>query len=355
MGVIISGIQQVGVGIPNVQEAFAWYRKAFGMDIPIFDEAAEANRMLPYTDGRPQSRHAILAISIQGGGGLEIWQYVSRTPQPATFEVSIGDLGIYSAKIKSMDVPRTHRELQSKGLTPGMLQHDPLGNPHFFIQDPYGNLFQIVKEDDWFSKDPRSTGGISGAMVGVSDIDASRKLYSDILGYDQVIYDKEGKFDDIHHLPGGTDKFRRVLLTHSEARKGAFSKMFGPTSIELIQAKERAPKKIFENRLWGDLGFIHLCFDINGMSELEERCKEAGFPFTVDSRGDTGESFDMGEAAGHFSYIEDPDGTLIEFVETHKIPIIKKIGWYLNLRKRDPEQALPNWMLKTLALGRVRE
>ena len=87
MGVIISGIQQVGVGIPNVQEAFAWYRKAFGMDIPIFDEAAEANRMLPYTDGKPQSRHAILAISIQGGGGLEIWQYVSRTPQPATFEV----------------------------------------------------------------------------------------------------------------------------------------------------------------------------------------------------------------------------------------------------------------------------
>jgi len=55
------------------------------------------------------------------------------------------------------------------------------------------------------------------------------------------------------------------------------------------------------------------------MDHLKKECEEAGFHFTVDSA----ESFDMGEAAGHFSYIEDPDGTLIEFVETHKIPIIK--------------------------------
>lgn len=67
-----------------------------------------------------------------------------------------------------------------------------------------------------------------------------------------------------------------------------------------------------------------------------------------------GNSFDMGDAAGHFSYIEDPDGTLIEFVETHKLPILKKIGWYLDLRKRNPHKALPSWMLKTLKYSRVK-
>jgi hypothetical protein len=61
----------------------------------------------------------------------------------------------------------------------------------------------------------------------------------------------------------------------------------------------------------------------------------------------------MGEAAGQFSYVEDPDGTLIEFVETHKIPVIKKIGWYINLRKRNPEKALPDWILKALSFNRV--
>jgi hypothetical protein len=48
-------------------------------------------------------------------------------------------------------------------------------------------------------------------------------------------------------------------------------------------------------------------------------------------------------------YIEDPDGTLIELVETHKVPILKKIGWFLDLRKRDQEKPLPTWMIKMLA------
>ena len=56
-----------------------------------------------------------------------------------------------------------------------------------------------------------------------------------------------------------------------------------------------------------------------------------------------------------FAYIEDPDGTLIEFVETHKIPIMKKWNWYLDLTKRNPEKRLPGWMLKALGFGRVKD
>ena len=57
---LISGIQQVGIGVSNVTEAFKWYNTRLGMDIPVFEEAAEANRMLPYTGGQPHKRHAIL-------------------------------------------------------------------------------------------------------------------------------------------------------------------------------------------------------------------------------------------------------------------------------------------------------
>jgi hypothetical protein len=113
----------------------------------------------------------------------------------------------------------------------------------------------------------------------------------------------------------------------------------------------RKAEKIYENRFWGDLGFIHLCYDIIGMPALEQESRSQGFPFNVNSR----QSFDKGEAAGHFAYIEDPDGTLIEFVETHRIPILKKLGWYLNLKNRNPHKALPDWMLKTLSLNRVKD
>lgn len=349
----ISGIQQIGIGVANVHEAFKWYRQHFGMDVPIFEEAAEAALMLPYTGGKPQSRHAILALNMQGGGGMEIWQYTGRTPLPPAFQPQLGDLGIFIAKIKCKDVWACFHDLRKRGVN---MQTNPVPRPdgeeHFFVKDPWGNTFEIVGAKDWFSTTrPDLTGGMYGAVIGVSDMDHSLKFYTEILGYETVVYDKTDDFTDLHGVEGGFGRHRRVLLRHAEKRKGPFSRLLGDTEIELVQSLDRSPRKIFENRFWGDLGYIHLCFDITGMADMKKFCAEKGHPFTVDSSG----SFDMGEAAGYFSYIEDPDGTLIEFVETHKIPLLKKIGWYLDLRKRkNPEKSLPVLMLKALGLGRVK-
>lgn len=352
MSETISGIQQVGIGIPDVHEAWTWYRKHLGIDVPIFEEAAEANLMLPYTDGKPQKRHAILALSIQGGGGFEIWQYTSREPQAPGFEILLGDTGIYAAKIKSRDVVESYKQLASEGcVLSNELHTDPAGRKQFFITDAYGNVFQIVEGKDWFKQTKALTGGVSGSVLGVSDMDRALELYRDVLGYDTVVYDETGTFDDLAMLPGGKGKFRRVALTHAKSRKGAFSDLLGSTELELIQSLDRTPNKIFKDRLWGDLGFIHLCFDVNDMGLLKEQLAAHGYHFTVDSA----ESFDMGEAAGHFTYIEDPDGTLLEFVETHKVPIIKKVGWYLNLKKRDPHKSLPKWIVGALALNRKKD
>lgn len=85
------------------------------------------------------------------------------------------------------------------------------------------------------------------------------------------------------------------------------------------------------------------------MKALGEFCASKGHPFTVDScPGDI--EFDMGDASGHFTYIEDPDGTLIEFVETHKIPIVKKLGWFLDMKKRDPKKSLPKFLFRMIGL-----
>jgi catechol 2,3-dioxygenase-like lactoylglutathione lyase family enzyme len=349
----ISGIQQIGIGVSDVKAAFTWYRQMFGMDVPIFEEAAEAGLMLPYTGGQPQSRHAILALNMQGGGGMEIWQYTGRAPVPAPFQTQLGDFGLFIAKIKCKNIWDCFHDLRKKGVN--MVTNPvprPDGEEHFFVKDPWGNTFEIIGAKDWFSTSrPVHTGGVYGAFIGVSDMDKAISFYAEILGYDQVVYDEQGDFADFHGVDGGFGMFRRVLLRHNTPRKGPFSKLLGNTEIELVQSLARQPKKIFDGRFWGDLGFIHLCFDITGMAELKQHCTKMGHPFTVDSSG----SFDMGEAAGYFSYIEDPDGTLIEFVETHKIPILKKIGWYLDLRKRrSPEQSLPMLMLKALGLGRVK-
>lgn len=351
MTYIISGIQQVGIGVPDVHAGFSWYNKHFGMDVPIFEEAAEANLMLPYTGGKPHKRHAILAINLKGGGGFEIWQYTSRTPQPPAFRPQLGDLGLFCAKMKTDNVTATYDYLKSQKVKLlGNISESPTGKKHFFMEDLYGNHFEVIEDDAWFGKGLKHTGGPVGMIIGVSDIDRSINFYAKVLGYDKVIFKGEKHFDDLAVLPGGQAFCKRAILTHSKERQGPFSKLFGNSYIELIQIPDHKPKKIFENRLWGDLGFIHLCFDIKNMQALKSACEAAGHPFTVDG----GAGFEMGEAAGHFTYIEDPDGALIEFVETKKIPIMKKFGWYLDLRKRAPEKRLPDWMLKALKFNRKK-
>lgn len=349
----INGIQQLGVGVTDIQEGFTWYKKYFGMDIKMFEEAAMAELMLPHTEGLPRERHAILAMNMQGGGGFEVWQHTGKKPTPPKFEIQIGDLGICIGKVKSLDIQKTFEKFKEWKLDIlTQIEKDPSGNEHFYIKDLYGNIWDIVYDAYVFKKVKSVTGGIFGTVIGVKNMEESLKLYQDLLDYDTLVYDVTDKFSDWAAVPGGDNTYRRVLLKHSQTRMGSFSPLLGPSCVELVQVMDRTPRDIFENRIWGDPGFIHLCYDINGIDELREEAKAKGFPFTVDSAKDM-LTFDMGAAAGNFAYIKAPEGTLIEFVETHKIPLLKKIGWYLDLRKRG-EKPLPNYMFSLFGLMRVK-
>lgn len=349
---IISGIQQVGIGVTNAEEAFAWYRKIFGTDIVVFKDAAAACLMQQYTGHELHKRLAILAMNLQGGGGFEIWQYTSRTPTAPVRQIQIGDLGIYSVKIKSRNVCAAYEYYLELGVNLlSMPTKNPAGLEHFFMQDPYGNTFEIVEDHNWFTRNSNLTGSVCGITIGVSSIKNSLPFYQHILGYTNQIYSGEGSYEDWKDLSGGEYNFKRVLLGHNRQSIGAFGKLLGPTYVELVEVTSRKPEKIFANRYWGDLGFIHVCYDLNGMQSHEQLCFDQGYPLTVNSQN----SFDMGQASGHFAYNEDPDGTLIEYVETHKVPIFKKLGWYLNLEKRNPEKPLPDWMVRCLSFSRVKK
>ena len=110
----ISGIQQVGVGTVDFRKSWNWFIEHFGFDIRVLEDDTVAERMLPYTGGKAQKRHACIALNLQGGGGLEIWQYSDRQPQPCPFEVAVGDLGTFAAKIKCLDVKAFHEQMAAK-------------------------------------------------------------------------------------------------------------------------------------------------------------------------------------------------------------------------------------------------
>lgn len=352
MNWVISGIQQIGIGVKDAEKAFTWYRQNFGMNVPVFKDAARANLMTRYTSGKAEDRYAILAMNMQGGGGMEIWQYTSKVSVDPKFQAVLGDTGIYAAKMKALRIDEAFKHFQSKGFAISReVRTTPDGKKTFFTKDPDGNVFQVVESDEWFKRQGHFTGGVAGAIIGVSSIDQSLELYKTILGATDVVYDVTDEAPEFQELKTTNGKVRRVLIAAKQQGMGAFGRLLGRPHIELVEVQGYSPRKIYEGRNWGDMGFIHLCFDIRNMKALGEGVAKVNHPFTVDSAN----SFDMGKAAGHFTYVEDRDGTLIEFVETHKVPVLAKLGIYLNLRDRDPKKPLPNWMVGLMGLNKVKD
>jgi catechol 2,3-dioxygenase-like lactoylglutathione lyase family enzyme len=351
MQTLINGIQQIGIGVTDAEAAFNWYKKIFGTDVIIFKDAATATLMRQYTGDTAHERFAILAMNLQGGGGFEIWQYTSRTPQPAVFESKLGYTGVFIVKIRCKDIAATvtyYNENAVNILT--RPAKNPEGKNHFYIKDLWDNIFELIEDAYWFTNESKLTGAVCGVVIGVTNMEQSLSFYKTILGFDEVLFSGADVFSDWQGVPGSQEQCNRVIIGKQWQSTGAFGKLLGPIQIELVAIQNNDVPKIYENRYWGDLGFIHVCFDVNRMEAHEINCAKNKYPLTVNSCN----GFDMGEAAGHFAYNEDPDGTLIEYVETHKVPIAKKYGLYLNLKKRNPEKPLPNWVVKCLRFGRVK-
>ena len=344
---LITGIQQVGIGVVNSHEAKYYYKDIFGMDVLIFDDTASAELMTQYTGNEVHQRHAILTMNLCGGGGFELWQFISRHPQ--NYNAEFGDIGIFSIKIKCRNVYNAHLHFKKKSrIIVSELMVSPNGRSHFWIKDLYGNFYNIAEANHWFKKNSSVNGGVYGATIGVSNMKASLDFYKNLLGINDVVYDITSTFADAPHNSG--EVFRRVLIRKNKSICGAFTNLLGDVEVELIQNIKRDSKQIFAGRYWGDCGFIHLCFDVTDMNALKNLSENLGYKFTVDSK----DSYAMDTAEGRFCYVEDPDGTLIELVETHKIPIVKKWNWHIDLKKRKGQKPLPGLMINMLALNKVK-
>lgn len=192
----LSGIQQIGIGTTHFVDAWNWYIQYFNMDIKILEDNTVAELMLPYTGQSPQRRRACIAVNLQGGGGFEIWQYADRKPKLIDFKIQAGDLGIFAAKVKSRNVVAFYQQLKSRYDRIGEITCMPDGTPCFFLEDPFGNYFQVVQDSYVFIDRKQLSGGIVGAMIGVSNIEKALPVYQDILGFDRVVYDVTGTFED---------------------------------------------------------------------------------------------------------------------------------------------------------------
>ena len=346
----VNGMQHIGVAVSDMNEMLPLYRKLFGMDIPFFDSVQAAPLMDVYTHGKTITKRASMIMNLQGGCAMEVIEATSFKGKGNLNTFAWGDLGINAVQMKSKDIHKSHAFVKTL-VDCQPVQEGPDARKGFFMKDPDGNYFQFVENDEWYSNHGHHSGGVLGISIGVTNVDESMKLYRDILGFDQIVFDESAVFADWANLPNGEERYRRVLLTKSKPTGGGFGKVTGKNYIELVNALDRVPQKIFKGRMWGDYGFVHLGLDVKGMRQLETQMSQKGFPFTCDSQS----ALSMGNTKVHCVYIDDPDGTLIEMIEVFKVPIVEKWGLFLNVEKRDPMKPLPDFMLKFLRFSRIKD
>ncbi len=344
----ITGIQQIGIGTTDAYEAAKYYADLFGMQTLLFDDTAEAKLMMRYTGGKAYRRRAMLTMNMQGGGGFELWQFLDRTPAAPVQHIIPGDVGIYAIKIKCKDVHAAHSFFLGRAdVTTTPVTARAGYKSQFFVTDAYHNTFNIVPAADMFATGTHVCGGVCGVVIGVTEIEKSLAFYKQFLGAEQQLFRATLSVYD-EGFPAGEVEIVRLFSTCGKS--GAFCNLLGATDIELLELKQHQPKKITANRYWGDPGFIHVCFDVINMQALKELGATNGYHFTVDSE----ESFSMQKAGGRFCYVEDNNGTLIELVETHRVPVIKKLGLYFNLKKRLHKKPLPSRLVKLMGLNKLR-
>lgn len=335
----IAGIQQVGIGLKDLQQAQQWYAQYLGMDLPMFEDEAEALLMSRYTGGTIYKRKAALMMNLRGGGGFELWQFTNRTPAAFHGEVQEGMLGISSLHMRCESVSEAHALFSKLNEVSSLseIKQDGLGRHFFQFIDPFQNWIKVIEDDYQFIPQKSIIGGVLGVTIGVSDFKKSVDFYTQIFDFEVV-----GSFEKGEQSHG--------WLKPKKVRQTAFGALLGPIVIELVHSPSFSNQSIYKNRFWGDLGLIHLCLDVQHMDSLKQNALNHGIDFKVDSEN----SYDMGEAAGRFAYIEDPDGTLIELVETFKVPIVKKLNWYLVLNEKKKFKALPKFIFKILSLNRLK-
>jgi glyoxylase I family protein len=144
---------------------------------------------------------------------------------------------------------------------------------------------------------------LNHANVIVSDLERSKKFYTEILGLEVLM---ATEIDEAQFAKG-------VGISGAKV-KGAFLQVPGtPTVIEMFEytAPHRS-KDLAHDRLPSDVGIGHLAFEVDELDAVYERLKVRGVPFVSppvtipDSHKDVG--------GVRFCYFNDPDGILLELI-----------------------------------------
>jgi len=313
---MLCALQHIGLGVANAANSYSFYRKCLGFNLKLADFNGSSPEMEPII-GELARMRIIMGLSSQGRGLVELVEHCSSQPRPLSLQW--GDIGFLASGYRAANLTVAARQLENMGIrmvSPilDLNLKDGRKWQSVFTKDPDGNLVELVDTNPTKPRKP-AIGGLAQVTIGVRDLGEAIKFYRDIVGFDEVLLENEWS------SPAGApfnQKQRQALLGKKRSLKSPFVPFDGGR-IRLVQALDYKGKDVFQGRRWGDLGQMECCFQVDDIratiAELIDKKVDIFHPPTFMNMGSG--------SCGYFSYIKDPDGNLVEFVEVSRIAWMK--------------------------------
>ncbi|MFS0732028.1 VOC family protein [Microbacterium sp. 1P10UB] len=156
--------------------------------------------------------------------------------------------------------------------------------------------------------------GLDHIGVGVSDMDASVRFYAG-LGFVDVVFDHTGDLGGLAQVTGHATTRARVVYLRS-----ATPTVLGRSGIKLVQILDRPQPPLPDGFAYGEPGVCEVCIHVKDYEEFHDGLVRSGHTVLMDPNDQILEPYDT--HCG-LSYVEDPDGAKIEFIEWRSL----ESGW----------------------------
>ncbi|MEW6440035.1 MAG: VOC family protein [bacterium] len=316
---MINAMQHIGQGVRDVDTTYAFYKRFFGFKVKLNDLTVASKEMAAVI-GSVETMRMMMAANAKGGGIIELIEHKSKpiTPLPELY----GNYGVLEVGYRVRSIDRVVADFQAKGLrflTPvcELALNDGRRWRYAYLKDPDGLPLQLTEE-----LGPGSPAAarpeVHGAVhvgIGVSDIDRSKEFYRSALGFDRVLHESDGFIPEMDPLTGGPVRMKMAILERSAPPVGPLAGLLVRGTLKLFQVQGGKGKHIYDGRVWGEPGCMEFCFDVSDLLTTVETMKKKGIKIYLQPV-----EISMGSGSkGFAAYIQDPDGTTVEFVEVMSI------------------------------------
>lgn len=156
--------------------------------------------------------------------------------------------------------------------------------------------------------------GLDHIGIGVSDMDASLKFYAE-LGFTDVAFDHTGELGGLSSVTGHAVTEARVVYLRSTNPT-----TLGRSGIKLVTLTNRPQPPLPEGFAYGEPGICEVCVHVKEYEHFHQQLMDAGHTSLMEPNDQILEPYDT--HCG-LSYVEDPDGAKIEFIEWRSL----ESGW----------------------------